>query len=393
MGTAGTGARVDELRKEHGVTQAALARRAGISVSLLSKIEVGERALTPGIAAVIARALEMSLGALYGEAEVSVEQSMLLEDLRTAVRRYDIPDQVPVPDPGQLRVDVDQTIALREQADLAGLLRTLPDLLTRATTYAHAAANPTGWALLADLYSVTYHLAARHRWMDLVEIAPTRHACSAAERPNPLVAALAARSRAGAFLNCGDFEGGLTVVDRAIVTAETALTGPEKAFATGALHLRGMNLAGLLKDRTEARRHIGAAWRAADEFPHDLRMIHDQRFGPANTAASVVATEGDLGRPRDVIRLADELNRNDTGLPPTRLVDVHTNTARAQLDLGDRDAAQISLLKAWNVAPQKAKVHPMSREVLRVLISLHRRSNPQLVQLAQRAGGYEHSRP
>jgi hypothetical protein len=33
-----------------------------------------------------------------------------------------------------------------------------------------------------------------------------------------------------------------------------------------------------------------------------------------------------------------------------------------------------------------AKIHPMSREVLRVLIALHRRSNPQLVKLAQQAG-------
>ncbi|MBV9140051.1 MAG: hypothetical protein JO115_03895 [Pseudonocardiales bacterium] len=37
-------------------------------------------------------------------------------------------------------------------------------------------------------------------------------------------------------------------------------------------------------------------------------------------------------------------------------------------------------------APQKTKVDPISREVLRVLISLHQRSNLQLVQLAKRAG-------
>jgi helix-turn-helix protein len=38
MGTAGTGGtRVAELRKERGITQVALARRAGVSVSLLSR--------------------------------------------------------------------------------------------------------------------------------------------------------------------------------------------------------------------------------------------------------------------------------------------------------------------------------------------------------------------
>jgi len=272
-----------------------------------------------------------------------------------------------------------------QQADLAGPLRTLPGLLTRATTYAHAATDPPGWALLADVYSTVYYLAARHRWMDLVELAPTRQAWAAGQQPQPLLSAAATVQRAGAFLNCEDFEGGLTAVDRAIVAAEAALTGTEKAFATGTLHLRGMTLAGRLNDRTEAQRHIHAAWTAAEESPTDL-VIHSGRFGPANTATHVLATEEGLGRPREVIRLAEELFRDDTGLPPTRIVDVHTNTARAQLDLGDRDGAQTSLLKAFDVAPQKAKAHPMSREVLRVLISLHRRSNPQLVTLAKQAG-------
>ncbi|MGH3933892.1 MAG: helix-turn-helix domain-containing protein, partial [Pseudonocardiaceae bacterium] len=317
MGTGATGgAGVAELRKARGITQAALARRAGISVSLLSKIEIGDRALTPGIAAAIAQALQISLGALYGEAEVSVDQSMLLEDLRIAVRRYDIPDQAPVPDHAQLRLDLDQAITLREQTDLARLLGMLPDLLTRATTYAHAAASPQGWALLADVYSVAYWLAARHRWMDLVEVAPVRQAWAAGQQPNPLTAAVAARDRAGTFLNCGDFDGGLTVVDRAIVTAEAELAGPEKAFATGTLHLRGMTLAGRLNDRAEAQRHIHAAWTAAEDFPDDLQ-VHNQIFGPANTATHVLATEGNLGRPREVIRLAEDLFRTNTGLPPT----------------------------------------------------------------------------
>ncbi|MGH3771898.1 MAG: helix-turn-helix domain-containing protein [Pseudonocardiaceae bacterium] len=386
MGKAGIGgARVAELRKGRDITQLALARRAGISVSLLSKIEVGDRTLTPAIAASIARALQTTLGALYGEAEIAEGQSVLLEDLRIAVRRYDIPDQALVPDPAQLRVDLDRAITLRAQTDLAGLLRMLPGLLTRATTYAHAAASPPGWALLADVHSVVYWLAARNRWMDLLDIAPTRQAWAAGQQPNPLVTVVGAQDRAGTFLNCGDFDGGLTVVDRAIVAAGAALTGPEHAFATGLLHLRGMTLAGRRGDRAEAERHIHAAWTAAEGSSKGLR-IHYQLFSPANIITHVLATEGDLGNPRQVIRLAEELTSKATGLPPARMCAVHINTARAQLDLGDRDGALTSLLKAWDVAPQLAKTGPMSRDVLRVLISLYQRSNPQLVTLAKQAG-------
>ena len=359
--------------------------RAGISVSLLSKIEIGDRALTPAIAAALAQALRISLDELNGKPRSPLDQSGLLGDRRTAVRRYDIPDQAPLSPPAQLRIEVSRAITLTSQADLRRLLRILPDLLTRATTYAHAATNAQGWALLAEVYSAVYYLTARNRWMDLVELASTRQAWAAGQRSHPLLACLADRDRAGSFLTCGDFEGGLTVVDRAILAAGAALSGADKALALGALHLRGMTLAGRLGQRTEAQRHIHAAWTAAEEFPHD-RQIHSQLFGPANTATHVLATEGDLGRPREVIRLAEKLTSHQTGLPPSRIVDVHTSTARAHLDLGDPDGAQASLVQAFHVAPQKAKIHPESQEVLRVLICLHRRSNPQLVALAHQAG-------
>ncbi|GGK78473.1 hypothetical protein GCM10010094_44540 [Streptomyces flaveus] len=59
---------------------------------------------------------------------------------------------------------------------------------------------------------------------------------------------------------------------------------------------------------------------------------------------------------------------------------------RPRLALGDRDSALESLEEAWGVAPEMARVHPMSQELMRVLTSLHRRSNPRLTRLAKRAG-------
>ena len=385
MSTAATGGeRVAQLHKARGITQAALPRRARISMSLLSKIEIGDRALTPGIAVVIAHALQVPLGALHGEIDVTADQSAQLENLRTAVRRDDLPDQVPVPDPAQLTAEVGQAVTLGEQADLAGLLRTLPGLVTRATTYVHAMASPQGWALLSEVYSIVYYLAARNRWMDLVELTPIRHAWAAEQRSQPLLSAAASGRRAAAFFIGGDYAGGLSVVDRAITTAETALSGAEKAFATGDLHVSGMLLAGRLGERTEAQRHIDAAWTAAEEFPHELRL-HGQLFGPALTAVNVLFTQADLGQPREVIRLAEELTSTDTGLPPTAIVDVHTKHRPRRPRSRRSGRRETSLVQAFHIAPQKAKGHPESREVLRVLISLHRRSNPQLVRLTKQA--------
>jgi hypothetical protein len=62
------------------------------------------------------------------------------------------------------------------------------------------------------------------------------------------------------------------------------------------------------------------------------------------------------------------------------------NVSRARLATGDPAGALDSLYEAWDAAPQRARVHPHSQEVLRVLTSIHRRGNPRLVRPARRAG-------
>ncbi|WP_328981666.1 hypothetical protein [Streptomyces mirabilis] len=58
------------------------------------------------------------------------------------------------------------------------------------------------------------------------------------------------------------------------------------------------------------------------------------------------------------------------------------NLGRSYLTLG----ALEPLEEAWDVALEMAPVHPTSQEGMRVLTSLHRRSNPRLTRLARRAG-------
>jgi hypothetical protein len=45
-----------------------------------------------------------------------------------------------------------------------------------------------------------------------------------------------------------------------------------------------------------------------------------------------------------------------------------------------------SLKRAFKVAPEMTEVHPMSREVLRVLFVMHQRTRPDLMQMAKRVG-------
>jgi transcriptional regulator with XRE-family HTH domain len=100
--TPAPGENIAVLRKARGLGQAKLARLAGISVSYLTKIEVGVRPTTPAVAAAVAKALHVPVQRIYGQPFLGPsEQADLLNDLRGAVRRYTLPKE-DVPDPAQL---------------------------------------------------------------------------------------------------------------------------------------------------------------------------------------------------------------------------------------------------------------------------------------------------
>ncbi|MFH8749025.1 helix-turn-helix domain-containing protein [Streptomyces rimosus] len=383
------GANLAALRKARGMSQTQLARRASISLSLLSKIEVGDRALTPAVAASLGKPMGLSMAEVLGRASVSSGDEQRLAALRSAIRDYDLPDDQGVHEDA-ITTALETARRHRDAAEVDRLLALLPGLLRSTTTHAHAANTVDAWMALAEVYSSVYWLAARHRWMDMAELAVTRQRWAVEQQPSPLGAAIAARDRAGAYLNGGDFEGGLTVVDRAITQAQSGLSGQERAFAVGVLNLRGMTLAGRLADkqegRREAERHIASAWEAAEWFDGGDWHRHNMIFGPRNTTTHVLATRLDLGRPREALEVAEDLDTALEGLPATRVGPSKMNVARAQLDVGDRDGALESLSAAWDAAPQMARIHPTAREVFRVLSSLHRRSKPELLRLSKLSG-------
>ncbi|MFF2020315.1 helix-turn-helix domain-containing protein [Streptomyces sp. NPDC058171] len=377
------------LRKERGLTQVQLARRANVSLSLLSKIEVGDRTLTPAVAAAVGKPMGLTMAEVLGKAAVAKGKKRSLTHLRAALRDYDLPglESVPV---GQLSTDMEQAHKHRKQMNVSQLLGVLPKLLRDATTHAHTINTAEAWTDLSEVYSTVYWVAARHRWMDMAELAVTRQRWAVEQHPTPIGVAVAARDRAGTYLNFGDVERGLTLIDRAIIDAQQALSGTDRDIAVCILNLRGMTLAGRLKDKREAKReaerHIRSAVATSDTMGNRDRDVLGLTVGPQNVFTHRLATYVDLGKPRDALSLTDDLSAALDGLPPTRVAPTHINVARAQLDVGDRDGALKSLSVAWDVAPQMARIHPMGREVFRVVSSLHRRSNPELTRLSKLSG-------
>ena len=384
MDTFGTGERIAVLRKAAGLTQRQLAERSTISLSLLSKIEIGDRAASHAVVAAVARALHTTAERVHGQPYSDTPQPETIEALRAAVRRYDLPEDDVVPRPvHDLAADVSRAATLRRNARYAHLAALLPGLLTELTTAVHQPGDTCrqAWPLLANAYGAAHHLTYRLGYADLAETIADRLTWCASSADDPVLAAVAAWTRANAFQAAGDYAGGLALLDTARTRLErSAANGEASAVVLGSLHLRAVTMASRSRDLGETNDQITWAGVVADRLGHEAAH-HHLTFGPANIVIHRVAARVELGQPREAVGLAERFTV-PAGLAATRAGHHYIDVARGHLAAGDLAATLESLYRARAAAPEQTRCHPMAREATRVLLSRHRRSNAGLTSLA-----------
>lgn len=388
--TPAAGENLGVLRKARGMQQALLARQMGISVSYLSKIEQGERPVTPPIAAAAASALRVTTARIYGQPfSTPQEQDEQLNELRLAVRRHTLPSE-DTPPPHELSRDLTEAAEFRADTRYLELLRVLPQLLGRATATAmDSGGDATAWGQVADLYGCAYAVAHRLGQPDLADMIVSRQAWAAQQTWNPVAEAATAWNLAGTFQSAGQYEDGLAIVERAISMYEAAGgSGPEHIVTLGSLHLRGVVLASRHGDENATDAHLGHAKRLAVQLGDRGDLLrHNLTFGPGNTALYELAAHVELDRPDQAVRMSEPFMDNwPAGLKANRLGRLCIDGARAALAIHDLAGAERWLKRAFQIAPQMSEIHPMSREVLRVLFVLHQRSRPDLLAMAKRTG-------
>ncbi|MGW1146607.1 helix-turn-helix domain-containing protein [Streptomyces sp. NPDC002454] len=384
------GENIAVLRKARGLAQAKLARAAGISVSYLSKIEVGTRPVTPPVVAALAKAMRVPTQRLYGQPFLGPsEQADLLNDLRSAVRRYTLPRE-DVPAPEQLAADVARAMQLRAETNYLELLGMLPKLLGQATATALSAASGEAgaWTQVVDVYGCAYAAAHRLAQPDLADMIVSRQTWAARQTWNPEAEVAAAWNEAGTYQSAGQYEDGLAIVERAVIQYERASdrTPARSSVYLGSLHLRGVVLASREKDEQATAAHLRKAKLHAEGIPHDA-LRHNLTFGQENTALYELAAHIELGKPNKATEMADPLlKRPPTTLTPNRLGRMYIDMARARLDTRNYPGTEEALERAFQIAPQMTEVHPMAREVVRVFFVLHQRARPKLMEMAKRTG-------
>ncbi|MGW4527874.1 helix-turn-helix domain-containing protein [Amycolatopsis sp. NPDC004378] len=380
------GARIALHRKAVDWTQRQLANRAAVSLSLLQKVEVGDRAATPALLAAVARAFGISTQVLtgqpYADNSHDVVTATQIEQLRTVLRRYDLPTDGLRPRPlPELASDVRTIAKLRAAADYGKLAVHLPGLIDELTAARHHAAadgKTAVNALLVTVYHAAHTLLYRLGYLDLAEAVEHKLDDTANATGDPLALGLARWTRAQSFQSAGDYDHGLRLMDTARAELDDLLRNPAPAAITmyGSLHLRAVTLASRAGDADTTQDHLDAATELASRFPSDRSHL-GLTFGPANVATHAVAAHVELGNPEAALAAAERWRPPRT-MPRTRRGHHHIGLARAHLLHGDRNAALGALQQARRIAPQQTRLHPMVRETTAVLLSLHRRSNPEL---------------
>lgn len=128
------GRQIAATRKIRGMTQVPLAAAAGLSASLVTKIERAVRTVKPDVLACLARVLGVEPGTLAGEprrGRTRIDNT--IPQIRCAVDCYDLPEDGPTRALPELRARVEHASAWRLASQYTRLAEALPLLLTELT--------------------------------------------------------------------------------------------------------------------------------------------------------------------------------------------------------------------------------------------------------------------
>ncbi|MGH3929036.1 MAG: helix-turn-helix domain-containing protein [Pseudonocardiaceae bacterium] len=392
--TSHVGATIRLLRKAAGLNQRELAARANVSLSLLGKVECGDRAATPALLAAVARALKVPVerltGQPYADNHRDEQTHRDIDALRDALRHYDLPADLPPRSLAELSAEVADISQLRRNASYRKLAARLPGLIEELTVAAHQAEPATAprvYELLVHVYHAAHTLLHRLGYADLAESVEHKLAQAAEHSDDPLAGGLAQWARAQTFQSAGDYSHGLRLMDTARAGLEDQLHSPTPPalIVIGSLHLRSVTLASRAGDARATREHLFAARELTARLGTADQLHYGLTFGPANVTTHEVAAHVELGDGAAALVAAEGWSP-PRDMPRTRRGHHYLDLARACLIHGDRDGSLRALQQARQIAPQQTRLHPMVRDTAAVLVSLHRRANPELTSYANWLG-------
>lgn len=392
------GARIRAARKMRGFTVQQLADRAAMSVSLLEKIERGDRAPNSARITDLAKALRVGPERLHGQpymnqAEAEDGVQSVIPDLRRIMLTYDSPEDLGrAPRPLQvLAVEAEHVSQMRRDAQYAPMAPLLPGLLTELT---HVALASTGreqeqaFTVLARGYRAMNSLAHKLGYHDLSITAIERVRWAAARSGDPLMEFMADYLRLGAMLRQGTWASATQLM----IDLEGRING-----ITGGRYdetSRGL-LGSVVLKRAAAlarERDVDGSMRAIEEAEEIAAassdvdgVYYETSFGPSNIKIHEVHALRELGNDELAVERAGGFEP-PADLPGERRSHHFIDLAAAQLTIGNREGSLVTLQKARQIAPNHTRFHPTVRHTAAALVRLDRASHDSVAGFARWAG-------
>ena len=373
------GQRIASHRSRRGLTQEELAGLVGISLSMMKKIESGDRAVTRFSQLVLfAQVLRIKdlreltgvplplmpdghrghpsadvvYSALMDRGPVDSGPPNLDELSEASERAWDVWQE-----PSAFRYD-----AVGQQ--LPGLIRAGQ----AATGQLVGNDRRRALRLTSKIYQLTRTWTKRVGEHELSLVSADRAVTCALEADDPDLAGAAAWNLAMILSAQGKTEQARAVVQRAIeaLTRHLSQPSPTRLAVFGGLHLMGATEAARDDAATEAHRLLDVATEIAARIgeTNHFRMV----FGPSNVALHRVSTAVELGRTSEALELAERIAVHESPSVERRLT-FHLDTARCYVRKNNDVAAVHMIQRIYRESPEELRYSVLVRETLRQLRS------------------------
>lgn len=391
------GDRIRVLREFRDITQDELARRSGVSVDTIRKLEQGVReSARINTLRGIARALDVQLERLIGQPTVTTQLTPDggLLALRDAIQD---PGSLPgilgdadledPPDPAEWARQVRVATSTYWIGGYSELASSLPGLLRDGRATARQYDSESVWVHLALAYQLAASLSTQSGHPDWAYTAVEKQLAAAARASDPLLEGMGVSTLSWVLLRQGRWEQARDIAERKADQLE-----PRRRGATAKeLAVYGNLLIAAATPAARADQH--------DEALELLRLAESaavqsgpvRAYGTAFSVTDVLtqkvntALAGTEGMPGIALDAADEVDLGSISRP-VHSASYRVDVAQAKYQTGDNAGALELLLEVEKEQPEWIRFQPGAAATVREMLEAERRRNGSLRGLASRLG-------
>jgi hypothetical protein len=280
----------------------------------------------------------------------------------------------------------DLTIAFGEyqQSRFSIAASRISTLLRDAHATTSESEQAEAFAILALSYQAAASILIKVEDASLAWIAAERGLAAAERSGNEAVIGSLIRSVAFSLLSSGHLEPAMRLIESGARLLEPALKRDDARLLSvyGMLFLAGSMASARFGDSARTADYLHEAATAAGRIGEDANHLWTA-FGPTNVAIHRANTAAELGDVATVLNYGTALDTR--GLPLERQVRHLLDVARAFGQVGDRDSALGTMIRAERMAPEQVRRHHLSRTVVAGLVeSSPTKPSIELDRLAQR---------